>query len=86
MEEKEFEGLSPEQRVAWLNQEDPFHDWQLGVSIKCLHCDGTFVAEEVKCVEGYACCPVCVKAGLGPFTNPTCGHPHDWSEGLKAPT
>ncbi len=60
MTQKELTKLSAAERVAWLNEEDPFHQWAVGQDVYCLHCDGVFKAEDVACDrEGDPTCPVC---------------------------
>jgi hypothetical protein len=36
-----------EQKVDWLNERDPFHQWAVGDDIYCFHCEKIFKAENV---------------------------------------
>lgn len=40
---------TPEKRVAWFNSVEVFHEWHVGDVVWCLHCDRSFLAENVRC-------------------------------------
>jgi hypothetical protein len=70
MTQQQLSELSAAKRVAWLNSEDPFHQWAVGQGVFCLHCDGVFRAEDVACDDCHrVVCPVCRD-----------GMPHDFGE------
>lgn len=47
-----------EELVALFNKLDPFDQWRVGDIVYCLHCDGSFKAENVRFEDGLAVCPV----------------------------
>jgi hypothetical protein len=51
--------VNVQDRVAWFNSVDPLHEWHVGQDVHCLHCEGSFKAEDVKQdADGLACCPL----------------------------
>jgi hypothetical protein len=60
MTQKKFAGLTPAQRVAWLDRVSPTNSWAPNDDVFCLHCDAVFKAEDVACdEEGDPTCPLC---------------------------
>ena len=52
--------MNANERVEWLNERDPLHQWAVGDDIFCLHCDGVFKAQDVAHGdEDLPVCPVC---------------------------
>jgi hypothetical protein len=50
-EESTWAALIPAQKVTWFNERDPINSWKVGQTIFCLHCDGSFKAEEISFYE-----------------------------------
>ena len=52
--------MNAHERVEWLNERDPLHEWRVGQDVFCLHCDGVFKAEAVgEDTDGLPECPNC---------------------------
>lgn len=54
---------NPLERVAWLNDRDPFHAWFVGEVIVCGHCERSFKSQDFGTFEDedgeLPCCPFC---------------------------
>lgn len=66
--------MNDQERVAWFNSVDPLHAWYVGQDVYCLHCEGSFKAEDVEeDSDGLACCP-----GFGCNGSPLDFSPDPW--------
>jgi hypothetical protein len=55
--------MNAEEKIAWLNEHDPLHEWAMGDDVYCLHCDAVFKAEDVACDDvGDPTCPLCISS------------------------
>lgn len=53
--------MNVEEKISWLNENDPLRQWSVGADVFCLHCDGVFKAEDVASdFVGDPTCPVCI--------------------------